>query len=75
MRLYFTQLFSLSCLLASAQPFNWQWSVHDTATSSSPDIHGFATDAHGNSYVAGSFYGTATFGSTSPIAIAGLTDV
>lgn len=75
MRLLFTLLFSLSCLLASAQPFNWQWSVHDTATSSSPDIHGFATDALGNSYVAGTFYGTATLGNTSPITSVGLSDV
>lgn len=69
-----------SCLVflvinsASAQPFNWQWSVHDTL-SYDPPVKGFATDALGNSYVAGSFQGTASFGTLPPITSAGIEDV
>ncbi len=69
-------LLACSTVLATlAQPFNWQWSVRDTATLSSPDIMGFATDALGNSYVTGAFYGTASFGALPPLTSAGQSDV
>ena len=55
MRSILSLLLASSITVISAQPFNWQWSVHDTATLSSPTIHGFATDALGNSYAAGTF--------------------
>lgn len=62
-------LFSLLITtLLHAQAFNWQWSVSATSTeTTAPNIHGMTTDADGNSYLAGSFYGIATFGSLPPI--------
>ncbi len=75
MRLPFLILLSLHLPFAGAQPFNWQWSVRDTATLATPDVQGFATDALGNSYATGTFYGTATFGNTTPITSVGQGDV
>jgi hypothetical protein len=75
MRLPLLILLSIHLPFASAQPFNWQWSVRDTATLGTPDVHGFATDALGNSYATGTFYGTATFGSTMPMNSVGQSDV
>ncbi|HEX2618176.1 MAG TPA: hypothetical protein VHL57_11580, partial [Flavobacteriales bacterium] len=66
---------SLFAAFVSAQPFTWQWSVSATSTVSVPDIHGMATDADGNSYITGQFYGTATFGQLPPLTSAGESDV
>ena len=68
-------LFSAFAIAAlHAQPFNWQWAVRDTATLGTPDMHGFATDALGNSYVAGSFYGSVSFGGLPAITSVGQSD-
>jgi Beta-propeller repeat len=75
MRFVNTLLFSLSFLFASAQPFNWQWSVYDTATVSGPVVMGFATDALGNTYATGQFFGSVSFGGLAPIASVGQCDV
>lgn len=60
---------------AHAQPFNWQWMMHDTAAVGGPDVMGFATDAFGNSYVAGQFYGEIAFGDLPALTSAGQGDV
>jgi hypothetical protein len=75
MRSILSLLLASSITVISAQPFNWQWSVHDTATLSSPTIHGFATDALGNSYVAGQFFGSVSFGGLPAITSVGASDV
>ncbi len=61
--------------LLHAQAFNWKWSQSTTSTSSIPQVMGFATDASGNSYVSGDFYGTATFGALPPLTSLGQSDV
>ncbi|MBL8000816.1 MAG: hypothetical protein JNL05_02535 [Flavobacteriales bacterium] len=69
---------TLSCCLALAglaQPFNWQWAEPTTGASAAPGVMGFATDDLGNSYAAGSFYGTVTFGALPPITSVGQSDV
>lgn len=58
-----------------AQPFKWQWSVSDTTTLNAPDVADMVTDVYGNSYVFGSYYGTASFGSLSPITSVGENDL
>ncbi|MBL7950954.1 MAG: hypothetical protein JNM62_04485 [Flavobacteriales bacterium] len=75
MRYPLTLLLTTMLSALHAQPFNWQWSVRDTSTLSSPNIHGFATDALGNSYVAGSFYGSVSFGGLPELTSAGQSDV
>lgn len=70
-----TALLLLLAIRTAAQPFNWQWSRYATATASVPDVQGFATDASGNSYITGTFYGTATFGALPPLTSAGQSDV
>jgi hypothetical protein len=75
MRPFATLLACCTALASLAQPFNWQWSVRDTATLSSPDIMGFATDELGNCYVTGAFYGLASFGALPPLTSAGQSDV
>lgn len=75
MRFTPTLLLALTLSAVNAQTFNWQWSVRDTATLSSPDMHGFATDALGNSYVAGSFYGEVSLGGLPTLTSAGQSDV
>jgi hypothetical protein len=68
-------LLSLAGIGAQAQPFTWQWSISDSSTFSFPDVLGMATDALGNSYVAGRFYDTARFGDLPPVTSAGQGDV
>jgi hypothetical protein len=75
MRILPTLLFALSFALTQAQPFNWQWSLRDTATLSAPDVGGMTTDALGNTYITGQFYGTASFGNLPPITSLGQGDV
>lgn len=55
-----------------AQTVEWARSVGEIADDHGLDI---ATDAAGNSYVTGSFQGTATFGSATPIGSAGARDI
>lgn len=75
MRLPITVLLACTLLTLRAQEFNWQWSRTATSTVGVPDVQGLATDAAGNSYITGSFSGTATFGSLPPITSAGQSDV
>lgn len=65
----------LLVIIVQAQPFNWQWSVTDTASLSSPDVAGMATDDLGNSYVFGQFYGTVSFGGLAPLTSMGQSDL
>ncbi|HQZ42456.1 MAG TPA: hypothetical protein PK735_06175, partial [Flavobacteriales bacterium] len=71
MRIQTALLFWLFFTAANAQPFTWNWSVSDTSTLSTPDVQGMATDALGNSYITGQFYGTASFGNLPPITSVG----
>ena len=75
MRIQTALLFWLFFTAANAQPFTWNWSVSDTSTLSTPDVQGMATDALGNSYITGQFYGTASFGNLPPITSVGQSDV
>lgn len=61
--------------MAPAQPFNWQWSVHAPVTTDVPWTEGFATHGDGNSFVAGSFSGEASFGTLPTITSAGDRDI
>lgn len=68
MRPYVTAVALLLATMLHAQAFNWQWSTSATSTGSdAPNINGMTTDANGNSYLTGMFFGTVTFGSLPPI--------
>ena len=68
MRLLSAAFALLFTFLLHAQAFDWQWSTSVTSDATiAPNIYSMTTDADGNSYVAGSFYGTVTFGNLSPI--------
>ncbi|AHJ99349.1 SBBP repeat-containing protein [Hymenobacter swuensis] len=66
-------LLLLSSYFASAQA-NWQWVNQLTSSGSAVSARSITTDAAGNSYVTGSFAGSAVFGSTTLIS-RGQTDV
>ncbi|MCC7501025.1 MAG: hypothetical protein IT229_00755 [Flavobacteriales bacterium] len=65
----------LPLVTVHAQPFNWQWSQHVTSSLSSPSVEGFATDALGNSYATGAYFGTVAFGALPAITSTGSNDV
>lgn len=68
MRPFSTAIALLFTVFIHAQAFNWQWSVTATSTETSgPNINGMTTDGGGNSYLTGSFYGTATFSDLPPV--------
>jgi hypothetical protein len=58
-----------------AQPFNWQWAYSDTATLSSPNVADMVTDAMGNTYVFGQYYGSVSFGGLAALNSLGQSDL